>query len=240
MEQMQQSEEEIRLRESMRDDISHLISITKRCDFRRTATGLQDMSNWILALSTGTILVLVTRVDAIRPLPLWPVKALYIIALGTIGLSFLAVAIGNLGLHKRRVQFGMPISRYQNIQLRMAELTMRLETARISIYYLSDLLDKGEVDMFQFGAKSAAIKIYCTSSLTEMAEHCAFICAGDGYTNEFGIYSTLKNALLMQIAGGSNDILKLFVGRNEFIKDIDERYLPRVLRGITKEEVDKL
>jgi len=141
---------------------------------------------------------------------------------------------------KRRVQFGMPISRYQNIQLRMAELTMRLETARISIYYLANLLDKGEVDMFQFGAKSAAIKIYCTQSLTEMAEHAAFICAGDGYTNEFGIYSTLKNALLMQIAGGSNDILKLFVGRNEFIKDIDERFLPRALRGVTKEELEML
>ena len=141
---------------------------------------------------------------------------------------------------KRRVQFGMPISRYQNIQLRMAELTMRLETCRISIYYLADLLDKGEVDMFQFGAKSAAIKVYCTQSLTEMAQHCAYICAGDGYTNEFGIYNVLKNAMLMQIAGGSNDILKLFVGRNEFIKDIDERNLPRVLKGVSKEEIDNI
>ncbi len=141
---------------------------------------------------------------------------------------------------KRRVQFGMPISRYQNIQLRMAELTMRLETSRISIYYLADLLDKGEVDMFQFGAKSAAIKVYCTQALTEMAQHAAFICAGDGYTNEFGIYTVLKNAMLMQIAGGSNDILKIFVGRNEFIKDIDERFLPRALRGVSKEEIEKL
>ncbi|MHA1268705.1 MAG: acyl-CoA dehydrogenase family protein [Candidatus Helarchaeota archaeon] len=141
---------------------------------------------------------------------------------------------------KRRVQFGMPISRYQNIQLRMAELTMRLETSRISIYYLAHLLDKGEVDMFQFGAKSAAIKIYCTQALTEMAQHAAFICAGDGYTHEFGIYTVLKNAMLMQIAGGSNDILKLFVGRNEFIKDVEEKYLPRALRGVSKEEIEKL
>jgi butyryl-CoA dehydrogenase len=141
---------------------------------------------------------------------------------------------------KRRVQFDMPISRFQNIQIRMAELTMRLETARISIYYLSDLLDKGEVDMFQFGAKSAAVKVYCTQALTEMAEHAAFICAGDGYTNELGIYSILKNAMLMQIAGWSNDILKLFVGRNEFIKDIDERFLPRALKGATKKEIENL
>ncbi|GAB4307717.1 MAG: acyl-CoA dehydrogenase family protein [Promethearchaeota archaeon] len=139
---------------------------------------------------------------------------------------------------KRRVQFGQPISRYQNVQLRMAEISMLLEACRASIYYLADLLDKGEADMFQFGAKSSAIKVFCTSSLTKVAEHAAFICAGDGYTHEFGIYTILKNAMLMQIAGGSNDILKIFVGRNEFIRDVDERMLPRVLRGVTKEEIE--
>ena len=141
---------------------------------------------------------------------------------------------------RRRVQFGMPISRYEAIQLRMAEMTMRLETARASIYYLAELLDKGEADMFQFGAKSAATKIYCTQSLNEIAQQCAAICAGDGYTNEFNIYGVIKNALLMQIAGGSNDILRIFVGRNEFMRDIDERYLPRALRGVTKEEIEDL
>jgi butyryl-CoA dehydrogenase len=141
---------------------------------------------------------------------------------------------------RRRVQFGQPISRYEGIQLRMAEMTMRLETARASIYYLADLLDKGEADMFQFGAKSAATKIYCTQSLFEIAQQCAAICAGDGYTNEFNIYSVIKNALLMQIAGGSNDILRIFIGRNEFMRDVDERYLPRALRGVTKEEIEDL
>lgn len=141
---------------------------------------------------------------------------------------------------KRRVQFGMPISRYQNIQLRMAEIKMRLETARATIYYLADLLDKGEADMFEFGVKSAAAKIYCTQSLAEIGQHAAYICAGDGYTHEFEVYSILENAMLMQIAGGSNDILKIFIGRNEFIKDIDERLLPRALRGVTKEEIENL
>lgn len=141
---------------------------------------------------------------------------------------------------KRRVQFGMPISHYQNIQLRMAEIKMRLETARVTIYYLADLLDKGEVDMFEFGVKSAAAKIYCTQSLAEIAQHTAYICAGDGYTHEFGIYGILENAMLMQVAGGSNDVLKIFIGRNEFIRDIDERLLPRALRGVTKEEIENL
>ncbi|HME53775.1 MAG TPA: acyl-CoA dehydrogenase family protein [Candidatus Lokiarchaeia archaeon] len=141
---------------------------------------------------------------------------------------------------KRRVQFGEPVSRMEAVQLRMAEIKMRIETSRATIYYLADLLDKGEADMFEFGAKSAAAKIYCTSSLAEIANQCAAICAGDGYTNEYGIYTTIKNALLMQIAGGSNDILRIFIGRNEFIKDIDERFLPRVLRGVTKEEIEDL
>ncbi|HMF34604.1 MAG TPA: acyl-CoA dehydrogenase family protein [Candidatus Lokiarchaeia archaeon] len=141
---------------------------------------------------------------------------------------------------KRRVQFTEPVSRFEAVQLRMAEIKMRVETARATIYYLAELLDRGEADMFEFGAKSAAAKIYCTTSLGEIANQCAAICAGDGYTNEYGIYTTIKNALLMQIAGGSNDILRIFIGRNEFIKDIDERYLPRVLRGVTKEEIQDL
>ena len=44
----------------------------------------------------------------------------------------------------------------------------------------------------------------------------------------------------MQIAGGSNDILKLFIGRQEFKQDVDERMLTPSVRGPTKEEADKL
>jgi len=141
---------------------------------------------------------------------------------------------------RRRVQFGMPISRYNGVQLRMANISMKMNLTRVFIYYLAHLLDTGEADMFTFAIKSSIAKIFGTQSLTEMALDALYIVGGDGYLQETQIGGVLKNGVLMQIAGGSNDILKIFIGRNEFKQDVDERMLPPSVRGPTKEEVDKL
>ncbi len=141
---------------------------------------------------------------------------------------------------RRRVQFGSPISRYNGVQLRMANISMKMHLIRVYIYYLAHLLDTGEADMFTFALKSSTAKIFGTQSLTEMALDALFIVGGDGYLQETGIGSVLKNGALMEIAGGSNDILKLFIGRQEFKQDVDERMLTPSVRGPTKEEADKL
>ena len=141
---------------------------------------------------------------------------------------------------RRRVQFSQPISRFEGIQLRMANISINMNLSRVYLYYLADLLDKGKADMFSFGVKSAVCKVFSTEALTQICLEANHIVAGDGYTKEFGIGTVLENAVLMRIAGGSNDILRIFIGRNEFMRDIEERHLPRVLRGVTKEEADKL
>ncbi|MFX0039537.1 MAG: acyl-CoA dehydrogenase family protein [Promethearchaeota archaeon] len=141
---------------------------------------------------------------------------------------------------RRRVQFGSPISRYNGVQLRMANISMKMHLIRVYIYYLAHLLDTGEADMFTFALKSSTAKIFGTQSLTEMALDALYIVGGDGYLQETGIGGILKNGALMQIAGGSNDILKLFIGRQEFKQDVDERMLTPSVRGPTKEEADKL
>jgi butyryl-CoA dehydrogenase len=141
---------------------------------------------------------------------------------------------------RRRVQFGMPISRYNGVQLRMANISMKMHLTRVFIYYLANLLDTGEADMFSFAVKSSIAKVFGTQSLLEMALDALYICGGDGYLAETQIGGNIKNGALMQIAGGSNDILKLFIGRNEFKQNVDERFLPPSVRGPTKEEAEKL
>ena len=141
---------------------------------------------------------------------------------------------------RRRVQFGMPISRYNGVQLRMANISIKMNLTRVFLYYLADLLDKGEADMFSFGVKSSISKVFGTQALTEMALDALFICGGDGYLQEIGVGGVLKNAALMQIAGGSNDILKLFIGRNEFMQEVDTRMLTPSVRGPTEEDAKNL
>jgi alkylation response protein AidB-like acyl-CoA dehydrogenase len=141
---------------------------------------------------------------------------------------------------RRRVQFGLPISRYNGVQMRMANISMKMHLTRVYIYYLAELLDSGEADMFSFALKSSTAKIFGTQSLTENSLDALYIVGGDGYLQETGIGTILKNAALMQIAGGSNDILRLFIGRQEFKQDVDERMINPSVRGPTKEEAEKL
>jgi alkylation response protein AidB-like acyl-CoA dehydrogenase len=133
---------------------------------------------------------------------------------------------------RRRVQFGAPISRYQTVQTRMADMAIQLKLARTYLYALAAQLDSGSADMFQFGVDAAICKIFSTDALIEIAEDALVILSGDGYTEEFLAASILKNALLTKVTGGGNDVLKLFVGRQEFKKTPDPAMLPRVLRGV--------
>jgi alkylation response protein AidB-like acyl-CoA dehydrogenase len=141
---------------------------------------------------------------------------------------------------RRRVQFGQPISRYNGVQLRMANISMKMHLTRVYIYYLAHLLDTGEADMFSFALKSSTAKIFGTQSLTENALDALYIVGGDGYLQETGIGGILKNGALMQIAGGSNDILKLFIGRQEFKQDVDTRMINPSVRGPTEEDVKEI
>jgi alkylation response protein AidB-like acyl-CoA dehydrogenase len=138
---------------------------------------------------------------------------------------------------KRRVQFGQPISRWQTVQLRMADMAIRLKVTRAYLYTLAAQLDSETADMYQFGVDAAACKIFATEALIKMAEDAIFILSGDAYCEEFQVASILKNALLTLVTGGGNDILKLFIGRTEFIKKADPELLPRVLRGVAPEEL---
>jgi alkylation response protein AidB-like acyl-CoA dehydrogenase len=117
---------------------------------------------------------------------------------------------------------------------------MKMHLTRVYIYYLAHLLDTGEADMFSFALKSSTAKIFGTQSLTENSLDALYIVGGDGYLQETGIGTILKNGALMQIAGGSNDILKLFIGRQEFKQEVDERMIPPSVRGPTKDDVKDL
>lgn len=138
---------------------------------------------------------------------------------------------------RRRVQFDEPISRYQTIQMRMADMIIRLKLARSYLYGLAAQLDSGEADMFQFGIDAAICKIYSTDALIDIAQDALVILSGDGYTEEFLASSILKNALLTKVTGGGNDILKLFIGRQEFKQTPNPYTLPRVLRGVDPDEL---
>ena len=66
------------------------------------------------------------------------------------------------------------------------------------------------------------------------------ILGGESRIKETLLYIILANAYTMRIGGGSNDVLRLFVGRTELNKKVDKRFLPPILKGVTKEEIEEL
>ena len=140
---------------------------------------------------------------------------------------------------RRRVQFGQPVSRFQTVMLRMADIAMKTKLCRTYLYSLAAQLDAGTADMFQFGVDAAICKVFSTEALIQIAEDALMIISGDGYTEEFLAMSILKNALLTRVTGGGNDVLRLFIGRQEFMKKPDPDLLPRVLRGVDPKELEE-
>jgi alkylation response protein AidB-like acyl-CoA dehydrogenase len=126
---------------------------------------------------------------------------------------------------KRRVQFGAPIAEYQLIQKEIADMVIKLRTARLLTYYLTYLLDSGTVDLLAWGVDASIAKIYITEALWEMANAAMLVHGGDGYTRDYPIESIWKNVMLARLAGGTNDILRLFIARTELRKPAETKLL---------------
>lgn len=139
---------------------------------------------------------------------------------------------------RRRVQFGERINDFQLVQSKIADMVTKYNLSRVYLYYLANLLDSGKVDMFRMGVKASMLKVFSTEALVDICKEGSMILGGASTVREFGLGDIIGNSFIQRIGAGANDLLKLFIGRTESRKDIDERLLPSILRGTSgkKEE----
>ncbi len=110
----------------------------------------------------------------------------------------------------QRTAFGQPIGDFQAIQLKIAEMATRVQAARLLTYWAAARLDAGEradaeTGMAKVFASEAAL--YC--SLESMRVH-----GGYGYSQEFEVERLYRDAPLMAIGEGTNDILRTVIARS--------------------------
>lgn len=108
-----------------------------------------------------------------------------------------------------RTAFGMPIASFQAIQLQLAEMAARVQSARLLTYWAASRLDQGlradvESSMAKVMASEAAL--YC--SLESMRIH-----GGYGYSQEFEVERLYRDAPLMAIGEGTNDVLRTVIAK---------------------------
>ncbi|MBS0407358.1 MAG: acyl-CoA/acyl-ACP dehydrogenase [Proteobacteria bacterium] len=113
---------------------------------------------------------------------------------------------------KERVQFGQPISGFQVIQHKLADMLILSETARQTVYRLADVLDAGKPAV----TEASIAKIVATENNFKCADIGMQILGGAGYSNEYDMQMFFRDSRVGPIGGGTNEIQ-----RNILAKQMD-------------------
>jgi alkylation response protein AidB-like acyl-CoA dehydrogenase len=110
---------------------------------------------------------------------------------------------------QERTAFGKPIADFQAIQLKLADIATQLQAARLMTYWAASRADAGQrVDMEAGMAKYFASETAITASLEAMRIH-----GGYGYSTEFVVERLYRDAPLMAIGEGTNDIMRTVIAK---------------------------
>ena len=114
-----------------------------------------------------------------------------------------------LDYSRQRQAFGRPISDFQAIQLKLADMATELQAARLIVYWAASKADRGERNDMESGmAKLFASEVALKASMESMRIH-----GGYGYSTEFIVERLYRDAPLMCIGEGTNDIMRTVIAR---------------------------
>jgi butyryl-CoA dehydrogenase len=111
---------------------------------------------------------------------------------------------------RERVQFGKPIGKFQAVQLRIAEIEVQLETARLYTLHAAALSDKN----MPRHRESMMAKLYASEVSNTICDSAARILASYGYATEYHIERLLRDARFTLIGGGTSEILKMNIAKD--------------------------
>jgi len=111
---------------------------------------------------------------------------------------------------KQRVQFGKPISEFQAIQFRIADMQTKVDAARQLTYRAARLKDAGQ----PHSREASEAKLFASEIAMECAADSLQIHGGYGYSKEYKIERLFRDAKINQIFEGTNEIQRLVIARN--------------------------
>ncbi len=142
-------------------------------------------------------------------------QALSALEFGRVNIAGRAVGVAQASLDRalsyahERHAFGKPIADFQAIQLKLADMATEVQAARLLTWWAASALDAGRRADLETGmAKLYASEICIKASLESMRIH-----GGYGYSTEYEIERFYRDAPLMAIGEGTNDILRTVIAR---------------------------
>jgi alkylation response protein AidB-like acyl-CoA dehydrogenase len=110
---------------------------------------------------------------------------------------------------KERVQFGRPISKFQAISHKLAEMATQLEAARWPVYRAASLLDSGTRDV----KLAAMAKLFASETANQVADAVTRIFASYGFAKEYPAQRYFRDARFLLLGGGTSEILRGIIAR---------------------------
>lgn len=104
---------------------------------------------------------------------------------------------------QEREQFGQEIGDFQGIRWRLAKMAQRVDAARLLTLRAADAADRGAVTA---GRDTSMAKVYATEAAVANASDAMDTHGGVGYTTEYSIERYFRDAKILTVAGGPNDV----------------------------------
>jgi butyryl-CoA dehydrogenase len=108
-----------------------------------------------------------------------------------------------------RETFGVPIIKHQAIQFKLAEMATKIEASRLLVKSAAEKFDSGE----RTDVEAGMAKLFCSETALEVSIEAMRIHGGYGYTKEFPVERYLRDAPLMIIGEGTNEIQRIVIAR---------------------------
>lgn len=108
---------------------------------------------------------------------------------------------------KERRQFGQPIASFQMVQGMLADMAMKVETARLMVQKACWMRDQG----MEFSEEAAMAKCYAADTAMQVTTDAVQVMGGYGYTKEYPVEKMMRDAKIMQIYEGTNQIQRLVI-----------------------------
>jgi alkylation response protein AidB-like acyl-CoA dehydrogenase len=116
---------------------------------------------------------------------------------------------------QQRVTFGTPIAQHQSIQIKLADMATKIEASRLLIYSAAAKKDRGE----RCDVEAGMAKLFATETAAEVTLEAMRIMGGNGYSKDFTVERLYRDAPLVVIGGGTNELQRLIIA-----KGLLERY----------------
>jgi len=110
---------------------------------------------------------------------------------------------------RSRTQFGQAIGKFQSVSNRIADMKLRIETARLLLYKVAWLVERGQPAMME----AALLKLYLSEAFVESGLDAIRVHGGLGYLTETGVERDLRDAVGGVLYAGTSDIQRNIVSR---------------------------